>query len=228
VGHASYQAEYYSAIAGELAAQTPLTGSDLPLASPSARAICSRLDQFEDFFMIARRSLIVASVALLGSAVAPHALAAPPAGDDPVAIANAIYTRVTKGKGNSGGIFMFDTRAAKAKYLSKSLIELWAKVDARTKKGDAGPPGFDPVTNSQDPDVKSFKVLAEKSEPDKATIAVTIKAQHSARKMSADETISYYFVREAGGWKIDDIKGTVDGKPWSLRQLFVNYLKLFR
>ena len=87
---------------------------------------------------------------------------------------------------------------------------------------------LDPVTNSQDPDVKSFKVVAEKSEPDKAAIAVTIKAHHSARKVSADETIRYYFVREAGHWKIDDIKGTVDGKPWSLRQLFVNYLKLFR
>ena len=71
-------------------------------------------------------------------------------------------------------------------------------------------------------------MVAEKSEPDKATIAVTINAHHSARKVRADEVIRYYFVREAGGWKIDDIKGTVDGKPWSLRQLLVNYLKLFR
>jgi hypothetical protein len=30
-------------------------------------------------------------------------------------------------------------------------------------KGDGGPVGFDPVTNSQDPDVKSFKVAAEKA-----------------------------------------------------------------
>jgi hypothetical protein len=179
--------------------------------------------------MVDRRFMIFAgAIALLGTAASSHALAATSAGDDPVAIINAIYVRVAKGKGDSGGNFMFDTKAAKAKYLSKSLIELWAKSDAKTAKGDAGPPGFDPITNSQDPDVKSFAVSAEKSEADKATVAVTIKAHGSARKVRADETIRYDFVREAGLWKIDDIKGTVDGKPWSIRQLFVNYLKLFR
>ncbi len=36
------------------------------------------------------------------------------------------------------------------------------------------PVDFDPVTNSQDPDVKSFKVIAEKQDAAKATIAVTL------------------------------------------------------
>jgi hypothetical protein len=107
-------------------------------------------------------------------------------------------------------------------------MELWAKADARTAKGDGGPIGFDPVSNSQGPDVKSFKVAAERSEPDKATIAVTIKSHHAARKVRADEVVRYDFVREAGGWKIDDIRGSVDGQPWSIRQLLMNYLKLFR
>jgi len=40
--------------------------------------------------------------------------------------------------------------------------------------------------------------------------------------------VRYDFVREPGGWKIDDFRGAVDGKPWSVRQLLVNYLKLFR
>ena len=116
--------------------------------------------------MIARRALLFAAAfALLGSAVSPHASAA----DDPVAILNAVYARVTKGKGDSGGNFVFENKTSQAKYLSKPLIELWAKSDAQTEKGDAGPPGFDPITNSQDPDVKSFKVVSEKSEPDKAS-----------------------------------------------------------
>src|SRR5829696_9204636 len=174
--------------------------------------------------MIARCFLIVAAAAVLvGSAVPGPAFAA----DDPLAIVNAIYARVAKGKGDSGGNFVVDTKAAKAKYLSKSLIELWAKADARTQKGDGDAIGFDPVTNSQDPDVKSFQVVAEKSETDKASVAVTIKAHHSVRKVRADEIVRYDFVREAGGWKIDDFRGTVDGKPWSVRQLLVNYLKLF-
>ena len=178
--------------------------------------------------MIARRSLILAAAALLGSAIANHAMAAPAASDDPVAIVKAIYAQVIKGKGDGGGTFLFRTRAAKAQYLSKPLIELCAKSDARTAKGDAGPPGFDPITNSQDPDVKSFKVVSEKSEPNKATVAVTLTAHQGQRKFPADNVVRYDFVREPGGWKIDDFRGAVDGEPWSVRQLFVNYLKLFR
>jgi hypothetical protein len=93
-------------------------------------------------------------------------------------------------------------------------------------KGDGGPVGFDPVTNSQDPDVKSFKVAAEKQAADKATVAVTIEShQHEARANPVDKTIRYDFVHEAGQWKIDDIKGAVDGGPWSVRALLVDSLK---
>lgn len=76
--------------------------------------------------------------------------------------------------------------------------------------------------------MKSFKVVSKKSEANKATVTVTLTARHSARKNSADDIIRYDFVRETGGWKIDDIRSAVDGKPWSIRQLLVNYLKLFR
>jgi hypothetical protein len=86
--------------------------------------------------------------------------------------------------------------------------------------------GFDPVTNSQDPDVKSFEVVAEKQDGDKATMAVTIEAhQRDARANPADKTIRYDFVREAGQWKIDDIKGAVDGTPWSVRALLLDSFK---
>jgi hypothetical protein len=77
--------------------------------------------------------------------------------NDPAAIVTAIYTRAAKGKGDSGGGFVTGSKMAKAQYLSKSLIELWARADKHTPKGDVGPIDFDPVTNSQEPDVKSFK-----------------------------------------------------------------------
>jgi len=32
-------------------------------------------------------------------------------------------------------------------------------------------------------------------------------------------------VREAGQWKIDDIKGSSDGEPWSIRAMLADYLK---
>jgi hypothetical protein len=128
------------------------------------------------------------------------------------------------GKGDGGGAFIIASKAAKAKYLSKSLVALWAKADAHTPKGDVGPIDFDPVTNSQEPDVKSFTVTAEKSEADKATIAVVFTSPQTTRK-AIDQTIRYDFVREADQWKVDDIKGATEGKPWSIRDMLKEHLK---
>ena len=124
--------------------------------------------------MVTRRKLILSGAAGLLAAPLPRATLAAPG--DPVGIVTAIYTRAAKGKGDGGGGFVIENKAAKAKYLSNALVALWAKADARTRKGDGGPVDFDPVTNSQDPDVKSFKVVAEKQGADKATIAVTIES----------------------------------------------------
>jgi len=187
------------------------------------------LDYKQDLFaqgnaMINRRNFVFTG--LLAGAMVPRARAAqPPASqNDPVAILTAIYARVAKGKGNSGGGFVIEDKAAKAKYLSKSLIDLWARADANTKKGDVGPVDFDPVTNSDEPDVKSFKVAAEKLETDKAVIAVTITGR-MARAKPSDDIIRYNFVREDGKWKIDDISSTVDGDAWSLRDILSETLK---
>ena len=111
----------------------------------------------------------------------PHRALAALATDDPASIITGIYTRAAQGKGDAGGNFVVGNKVARSKYLSKSLAALWAKADARTRKGEAGPIDFDPVTNSQDPDVKSFKVTAEKQEGDKATIAVTIEGHQGPR-----------------------------------------------
>ena len=172
--------------------------------------------------MITRRTLILTG--LLAGTAPNLACAAPPSPSDPVGIINAIYARAAKGKGDGGGAFIMENKAAKAKYFSKSLIELWAKADAHTPKGDVPPIDFDPVTNSQEPDVKSFKVVAEKLDADKALIAVTISGRMPRAKPS-DNTIRYNFVREDGKWKIDDISGTIDGEAWSIRDMLSESLK---
>jgi hypothetical protein len=176
--------------------------------------------------MISRRMLLLTGTAGLSAfAVSPLALAAPPPANDPVAIVNAIYTRAAKGKGAGGGAFIMENKAAKARYLSKALVALWAKADAHTPKGDVGPVDFDPVTNSQEPDVKSFSVVTETLEADKAVIAVTIAGHGEARKKAADNTLRYSFVRDGERWKIDDISGASDGEPWSIRGMLADSLK---
>jgi hypothetical protein len=175
--------------------------------------------------MITRRAIIFTGATGLLVAASRSAFADPPTANDPVAIINAIYARVAKGKGDGGGAFIIENKAAKAKYLSKSLIELWAKADAHTPKGDVGPVDFDPVTNSQEPDVKSFTAKPEKLEAGSAIIAVTITGSNAPRANAADGVIRYDFVRDGGHWKIDDISGAEDGKPWSLRGMLTDSLK---
>src|SRR3954447_808272 len=175
--------------------------------------------------MASRRELIfTGTAALLAAALPCRASAAPAAPNDPVGIVTAIYTRAAKGKGDGGGAFVIENKAAKAQYLSKALVALWAKADAHTPKGDVGPVDFDPVTNSQEPDVKSFKLDAAKMEADKATIAVTITGHRNDRK-PADQIVRYDFLREAGSWRIDDIKGSSDGEAWSIRKMLTDSLK---
>jgi len=176
--------------------------------------------------MITRRMLLLTGAAGLSATALPRfALAAPPPASDPVAIVNAIYGRAAKGKGDGGGAFIIENKAAKARYLSKALVALWAKADAHTPKGDVGPIDFDPVTNSQEPDIKSFSVVAEKLEADKAVISVTIAGRGKPREKPADNTIRYNFVRDDEQWKIDDISGAGDGEPWSIRGMLAESLK---
>ncbi|CCE11958.1 conserved exported hypothetical protein [Bradyrhizobium sp. STM 3843] len=172
--------------------------------------------------MLTRRTLLLATATTLA---ASSVLARTPVANDPVAILTAIYGRAASGKGDGGGAFIIESKAAKAKYLSKSLIALWAKADAHTPKGDIGPVDFDPVTNSQDPDVASFKVTTEKIEADKATLAVVFAGHRKDRKDEAEQVIRYDFVREADKWKIDDIKGAIEGQAWSIRALLADSLK---
>ena len=171
-----------------------------------------------------RKLLLVGSAGLLVANTMRAIRAEPSAANDPVAMITAIYTRVAKGKGDGGGGFVVENKQAKARYLSKSLIGLWAKADAHTPKGDVGPIDFDPVTNSQDPDVKSFKVEAETLETDKALIAVTLTAHGTPRK-AEDQVIRYELVREGKDWKIDDIKGASEAEPWSIRAMLTDSLK---
>jgi Protein of unknown function (DUF3828) len=180
------------------------------------------LQERDPTLTITRRTLILTGATGLAAAVSCPVLASP---NDPVAIINAIYARAAKGKGDGGGAFIIENQAAKAKYLSKALVELWAKADAHTPKGDVGPVDFDPVTNSQEPNVKSFKVVPEKLDADKAVVAVTISGRGAPRPKSVDNTIRYNLVRDDGQWKIDDIGGASDGEAWSIRSMLTDSLK---
>jgi hypothetical protein len=101
---------------------------------------------------------------------------------------------------------------------------LWAAADAHTPKGDVGPVDFDPVTNSQEPNIKSFEAEAETLDRIKAVVAVTITSRTPLVRPT-DRIIRYSFVLEDKQWKIDDISGSSDGEPWSIRDMLTDSLK---
>jgi len=68
-----------------------------------------------------------------------------------------------------------------------------------------------PLTAQQEPDVKSIKVETEKLDASNALIAVTLEAHGGKPTKAADAVIRYVFVREAKGWKIDDMSGSLKG-----------------
>lgn len=178
--------------------------------------------------MLTRRQLIATGALLaptLLSRKATAAESATAASGDPVAVVKGIYTRAAKSKGESGGDFVVGSSATRAIYLSASLVALWDKAEAQAPKDEPGPVEFDPVSNSQDPDIKSFTVAGEKQSQDSATVAATIAGHHGKRTKAADNVIRYDFVRENGQWRIDDIRGSVEGDPWSIRGILNDSLK---
>lgn len=141
----------------------------------------------------------------------------------------AIYKRVAAGRGEDGGAFVWLSKKERARFMSASLGALWNASDARTPAGDQGPPGFDPVTDSQDPKVRNVAIALEKSGPGTATVAASFdgwspgntheEQERNPPDPKARVTVRYNLVRERGRWLIDDIRGAPDGKPWSLRAI---------
>ena len=175
-----------------------------------------------------RRHLVLAFAVIL--ALSSAALAASSAADPIV----AIYKKAAAGKGEDGGNFVYQSKQDRARWLTKSLAALWNAEEAKTPKGDETPPGFDPVSNSQDPKVFNVKVVLEKSDGKTATVAASFDSWspgntvEEQRKNPPDRlTVRYDMVLENGPkgaiWKIDEIRGLTDGKEWSIRAILKHF-----
>jgi hypothetical protein len=161
--------------------------------------------------LLSRRTLLTAALAALP-------LPALAQQEGPQTLIAAIYKRVSAGKGEDGGGFLWVNEKDRARWLSKGLRKIWRDSDARTAKGDQTPPGFDPITNSQDPKVREVKVAVEKQDAQRAVVAASFRSWVGPESRV---TLRYDMLRENGRWLIDDIRGTIDGKEWSVRALLL-------
>src|SRR5262245_57378734 len=96
-------------------------------------------------FILSRRTFLLSFIALAASPSLTFAQRSP------AALITAIYKRAAAGKGDSGGQFVWLAAKSRPRYLTASLTKLWNETDKKVQPGDMGPPGFDPVSNSQDP-----------------------------------------------------------------------------
>jgi hypothetical protein len=137
---------------------------------------------------------------------------------DPLAVLTEIYRDAVKGEGPS-----WIDAAGRPKYLSKSLIALWAKSDKKTPPGDEGPVDFDLVCDTNGLSLAGFSLKVKKQDERTATIAATLA--YSAGDVSPGATIvTYDLVREDGQWKIDELRGS-GPTVWSLRNMLTRSLK---
>lgn len=162
--------------------------------------------------MITRRMLAICAAV---SVCAP-ALAAPRV-RDPFAILADIYRR--EQTGDYPGAFGLDPGERRA-YLSRMLVDLWAKADAKVPKGDAGPIDWDVTTNSQGMEVGGYRVAVASQDAARMNLIVTLTPKSPWFRKSPDENVvRYHFIRENGRWVIDDIRHANDAEKDGLKDL---------
>lgn len=140
-------------------------------------------------------------------------------GGDPGDAITAIYRRAAAGKGDGGGQFVWLTSRDRRAHFTRDLAELWDRAEKATPEGEQTPPGFDPVTASQDPNLKSFAVRVEEHMAARAVVRVELR--HGQAPGGAQAAIRYTLRHQQGRWLIDEIASTEQKGPeaWSLRAL---------
>ena len=107
----------------------------------------------------------------------------------------------------------FFDRATRQKYFSKGFDLLITKAETEAAHDGSQMIDFDPITASQDTDMKTATVKTDILELGKAVVSA------SFTNFGKPAVVTYDFVKEDGAWAIDDIKGTTDREAWSVRKI---------
>lgn len=149
---------------------------------------------------------------------ARQSVAAPAvAAQEPLAIISAIYRKTIKEAASS-----WLEPKERRKYLSRSLLALWAKADAKKPPdGNAGPIDFDLTADTNGLTLERFEPRLQNQTGDAGSVAVELFYQKPYVRPDGPFIVTYDFVHEDGRWTIDNIHT----KRWSVRDLLTRWLK---
>ena len=148
-------------------------------------------------------SLAIISFAASGAARAaaqtittPLPPAPAPAVSSPSAVVRELYRAHRNGYGH---IFEKKGRKLQQKFFDRKLAGLIWKDLVETPEGEMGRIDFDPLYNTQDPQIKNLRVGAAAVRGDAATVLVTFVNYDQKVK------INFSLVRTKEGWKVSNI-----------------------
>ncbi len=159
-----------------------------------------------------RRMLLVGLAVSSTMAFAPALVAAPA---QPREIVEQIYKFSAGPDGRYRGPSAFNDPGLRKRFFSRSFFAAVVKMEKLSKKRNEPILDFDPVTNSQDPDVKELQIAVDSETPARIVVA----AQFRSFDDQEPSIVRYAFVTEAGAWKLDDIEGEHGKDKWSLREI---------
>lgn len=139
---------------------------------------------------------------------------------EPRDIVVEIYRVAGGPDGNYDGPSALTDKKIRQLYFSKELTSALTAMDARSAKTKKPVLGFDPITNSQEPDVQNLDIDLESQKPDRIIVSAKF------RSTSDSSIVHYDFIKEGNAWKLDNIRGEIQGQSgqWSLRDIIGNAL----
>ena len=158
-----------------------------------------------------RAAAILLAGWLLGDAAAAREASAA----TPAELLSHIYREAVKGTTSD-----WLEPARRGQYLSKSLLALWAKSDAKKPPdGDVGAIDFDLTTDTNGLELAAFRIKPQMESPAAATLSVSL-AYRKPYYRPDPGIVTYDFVREDGRWRVDEIRT----RRWSVRELLRHWL----
>ncbi len=125
--------------------------------------------------------------------------------DTPAALLKALYTPYTTAN------FDWDNWD-ESKLRSKELNALFA-ADLKEANGDMGRLDFDPYIDGQDYQITDLKI------GDATVTGTTAKAEVTFKNFDSAEDLTFTLVKEAYGWKIDDVNSKGGADPYDLHDI---------